>query len=204
MAKLDELRKKLKPGEVYRREDLARWSTSVDRHLKALQEDGTLQKMSQGLYYVPKESIFGTLPPDETKLVRAFLKEDHFLLTSLNAYNSLGVGTTQLYNERLVYNRKRHETVRWGNRIFSFRTKPDFPRKATEEFLLVDLVNNLDQLAEDQDMVLENVKVKIGTMDRGRMKRNLTSYGDMKTRKILTPLLAETQKSSNELFASSS
>lgn len=29
---------------------------------------------------------------DET-LIRAFLKDDHFYMASLNAYNSLGVGT---------------------------------------------------------------------------------------------------------------
>jgi hypothetical protein len=31
-----------------------------------------------------------------------------FLLTSPNAYNTLGVGTTQLYDKTVVYNHKRH------------------------------------------------------------------------------------------------
>lgn len=35
---------------AYRRADLARWSTSVDRHLKELVESGTLKKLSGGLY----------------------------------------------------------------------------------------------------------------------------------------------------------
>ena len=201
MTKLDKLRRNLKPGEIYRREDLTQWTTSVDRHLEALMEDGTLRKVAQGLYYVPKQSSFGTLPPDDVKLVRAFLKEDKFLLTSPNAYNSLGVGTTQLYNERVVYNRKRHGTVKWGNRTFSFRRKRDFPLKATEEFLLVDLVNNLDQLAEDQNRVLENVKAKVRLMDQRRMKRSLTEYGDVKTKKLLLPLLQKHQKSTHGLFA---
>ena len=59
MEQLDALKKKLRPGEVYRRADLQQWSKSVDRHLQELVKDGTLEKMSGGLYYVPAPSTFG-------------------------------------------------------------------------------------------------------------------------------------------------
>ena len=42
---LDLLKRHLRPGRVYRREDLLPWSHSVDRHLKELTVDGTLQKL---------------------------------------------------------------------------------------------------------------------------------------------------------------
>ena len=128
MAQLDELRRHLKRGEVYRRTDLTKWSKSVDRHLEELLEDGTLKKLSQGLYYFPKKSAFGDTPPEEEVLVRGFLKDDRFLLTSPNAYNSLGVGTTQLYNTRTVYNHKRHGQFSLGNRKFNFHLKHHFPK----------------------------------------------------------------------------
>jgi len=120
MKKVEELKKHLKPGMVYRRSDLTKWSNSVDRHLEALVKEGTLQKLSQGLYYFPKESVFGKTPPEEETLVRSFLKDDRFLLTSANAYNSLGVGTTQLYNQRMVYNHKRHGEFKLGNKNLLF------------------------------------------------------------------------------------
>jgi hypothetical protein len=189
MSKLYELKEKLKPGGVYRREDLAQWSKSVDRHLKELQEEGSLEKLSQGLYYVPWESAFGKTPPDEANLIRAFLKDNKYLLTSPNAYNSLGVGTTQLYNKRVVYNRKRHGVIRLGARTFNFMRKPDFPQRANVEFLLVDLINNLDQLAEDQSMVLDNVKAKVLLMNKSKLKKSIAKYGDVKTKKILNSLL---------------
>ena len=75
MAKLDQLKKHLKRGEVYRRSDLVQWSKSVDRHLEALVEGGTLQKLSQGLYYFPEESAFGNTPPEEETLIKSFLKD---------------------------------------------------------------------------------------------------------------------------------
>ncbi len=189
MTKVEELKKHLKRGKVYRRSDLVQWSKSVDRHLEALLEDGTLQKLSQGLYYYPEESAFGKTPPEEEALVRSFLKDDRFLLTSLNAYNSLGVGTTQLYNQRTVYNHKRHGEFQLGNKKFSFRVKPHFPKKATSEFLLVDLVNNLDTLAEDRQEVLKNVLGKVRIMDAKKLERSVQEYGNAKSKKIFAPLL---------------
>lgn len=191
MLKVNELKTHLRPGGVYRRTDLTKWSKAVDRHLDVLVKEGTLKKLSQGVYYYPKETSFGAAPPDEETLVRSFLKDDRFLLTSPNAYNSLHVGTTQLYNKRVVYNHKRHGDFKLGNRTFSFRIKPHFPKTMTEEFLLVDLVNNLETLAEDGREVLKNVASRAKNMDVKRLKRSVSEYGSVKTKKILQPILEQ-------------
>ncbi len=197
MAKLDELRKHLKKGEVYRRTDLTQWSKSVDRHLEALLKDGTLQKLSQGVYYYPEETAFGKTPPKEDVLVRSFLKDDRFLLTSPNLYNSLGVGTTQLYNLRKVYNHKRHGEFTLGNRKFDFQVKHHFPDKLTQEFLLVDLVNNLDRLAEDKQGVLKNVLKKAKTMDVRKLANSISLYGTAKTKRILASVVSNQNMSNH-------
>ena len=49
----------LQAGRVYRREDFARLSNAVDRHLRELVSTGVLKKLAQGLYYAPKQSNFG-------------------------------------------------------------------------------------------------------------------------------------------------
>ena len=189
MTKLNELKRHLKRGEVYRRTDLTQWSKSVDRHLDALLADGTLQKLSQGLYYYPDVTAFGQTPPEEEVLVRSFLKDDRFLLTSPNAYNSLGLGTTQLYNKRTVYNHKRHGEFELGNRKFVFCIKPHFPKKMTKEFLLVDLVNNLNKLAEDHKEILKNLPNKLRSMYMKKLKTSVQEYGNVKAKKILLPLV---------------
>jgi hypothetical protein len=51
MPQLDELKKHLKKGGIYRREDPMKWSKSVDRHLEELTFKGTLQKVSQSLLF---------------------------------------------------------------------------------------------------------------------------------------------------------
>ncbi|MBG6063551.1 hypothetical protein IWX83_003361 [Flavobacterium sp. CG_9.1] len=189
MNKLQELKKHLKRGKVYRRADLSKWSKSVDRHLDELVQEGTLQKLSQGLYYYPEVTVFGETPPEEVVLLRSFLKDKRFLVTSLNAYNSLGVGTTQLYNSKTVYNHKRHGDFNLGGMTFSFRVKPHFPLKATPEFLLVDLLNNLDQLAEDPKEVVSKVRLKAKTMDAKKLKKSLQEYGSVKAKKLLEPVI---------------
>jgi len=191
MNKLQELKKHLKRGKVYRRADLSKWSTSVDRHLDELLKEGTLQKLSQGLYFYPEVTVFGEVPPEEEVVVRSFLKDTRFLLTSFNAYNSLGVGTTQLYNQKTVYNHKRHGDFNLGGKTFSFRVKPHFPSKVTQEFLLVDLLNNLDQLAEDPKEVVSKVRFKAKSMDPKKLKKSLQEYGSAKAKKILEPVLSD-------------
>ena len=189
VSKLDELKRHLKKGKVYRRDELAKYSTSVDRHLALLLKDGTLKKVSRGLYYYPVETAFGTPPPEDEMLVKSFLKDDRFLLTSPNAYNGLGVGTTQLYNKRIVYNHKRHGDFKLGNRTFSFRIKPHFPHKLTAEFLIVELVNNLNTLAEDTTDVMRKVSDKMMTMDKKKLARSISEYGNVKTRKLLSDIV---------------
>lgn len=191
MSRLNQLKKHLRSGKVYRRADLEQWSNAVDRHLNELVEEGRLQKLSGGLYYCPKVSDFGVVPPKDEEVVEAFLKDDRFLLTSPNAYNSLGVGSTQLYNKTVVYNHKRHGKYRLGNREFEFKKKPHFPKSLTSEFLLVDLVNNLKHVAEDRDSLLSNVREKAAQFDPKRLKKAVQNYGGVAAKKAFAPVLEQ-------------
>mgnify|MGYP000287667813 FL=1 len=175
----------LRAGHVYRREDLARLSNAVDRHLRELVSMGKLQKLAQGLYHAPKKSHFGLLPPSDEQVVRGFLRDKDFLVFSPSAYNSVGLGTTQLYNQTLVYNHKRHGIFRLGKRQFDFRVKPRFPKKLTQEFLYVDLLNNLEELAEDRESVRSQARNKLPTFDATRLQHALDSFGNMATRKLV-------------------
>lgn len=188
MTQLTELKKHLKVGQIYRRSELLKLSKSIDRQLNELIKQGFLVKISRGMYYVTKNSAFGKVPPDEAVLVRSFLKDDRFLLVSPNFYNSLGVGTTQLYNKKVVYNHKRHGIFKLGNKDFEFQIKHHFPAKVTEEFLLVDLANNIDDLAEDRNEVLNKLLDKAAQMPPKKLKNAIMKYGNIKTKKLLKAL----------------
>lgn len=191
MKKLDELKAKLQPGRVYQRKGLARWSNAIDRHLKALLADGTLVKLSQGLYYYPKQTAFGEAPPEEKALISAFLNDDRFLITSPNVYNGLGIGETQLYNQTVVYNHKRHGQLTLGNRTFDFRKKFFFPLEPSREFLLVDLVNNLERVAADRTALLAAVQKKVASFDRATLTMAVRSYGGVAAKKFFAQILED-------------
>ncbi len=179
------LSRRLRAGKVYRRGDLAPASNAVDRHLKQLQDSGRLKKLAQGLYYVPRQSAFGSVPPRDSELVAAFLRDNEFLLLSPSSYNTLGLGATQLYNRTVVYNHKRHGRFKFGNRTFDFRMKPRFPNKLSSEFLLVDLLNNLDELAEERDELMRNAEAKSHQFDRQKLLKSASKFGTVATKKLI-------------------
>lgn len=93
-------------------------------------------------------------------------------------------GTTQLYDKTIVYNHKRHGEFQLGGRKFVFRMKPRFPRSLTKEFLLVDLVNNLDRLAGAKDEVLKHVMERAAVSNATRLRRAVREYGNERTKKL--------------------
>jgi len=189
MGRLDELKQHLTPGKVYRRADLTRWTTSVDRDLRKLLDAGELTKLSGGVYLRPKTTAFGRAPANDRDLVEAFLKDKRFLMLTPNVYNALGVGATQLYNETVVYNRKRHGRFKLGNRVYDLRMKPEFPAVATKEFLTVDLVNNLKRLTEDETQVLERIRTEARKLDQDALRQAAEDYGGVRAKKFFRDVL---------------
>jgi hypothetical protein len=61
-------------------------------------------------------------------------------------------------------NQKRHGTFDLGGRVYHFERRMNVPRKLSKEFLLVDLVNEVDQLAEDRDALLARVRENAGAI----------------------------------------
>jgi hypothetical protein len=179
------LRQHIQAGEVYRRSDLEYYSNAIDRHLVQLTKDGTLVKLNQGLYYAPKHSKFGLVPPDEQQLVARFLKNEDFLIVSPNSFNSLGLGLSQLYNTSWVYNHKRKGEFLLNGKLFEFKLKSAFPKSISKEFMLVDFLNNFDLLAEDQTQILAKLPNAIQNCKADELMKVTQQYGTGKTKRIL-------------------
>ena len=140
------------------------------------------------LYYSPRKFEFGESRVDEHELVKAFLKTV-FCPDLPECLNQLGIGTTQLYNKRVVYNQKRHGTFPLGNRMVTFERRMNVPRQLSPEFLLVDLVNELGDLAEDRDAVLSRVREKAKEMNSKKLSRAVSLYGKYSTQKKFQEML---------------
>jgi hypothetical protein len=175
----------LQPGTVYRRKDLLAQSRAVDRDLNLAVRSGDLYRAAQGLYYAPIRTVFGDVPPKDDVLVEKFLDDRHFLLLNPSYYNSLHLGTTQLYNQTMVYNHKRHGCFLLNNRQYDFRVKHRFPEALSMEFLWVDCLNNLDELAEDPEAILRNARNSLDHYDSPTLRQALDDYGSVATRRLV-------------------
>lgn len=179
----------IQKGKVYRRSDLEYYSTSIDRDLAALTNSGTLTKLQQGLYYAPRKSKFGMVPPNDRDLVEVFLKDQNFLLLSPNAYNTLGLGLTQLYNTTWVYNHKRVGEFELNGKLFAFFKKSAYPEKLTTEFLVIDLMNQMDRLAEDHNLAFEKLQQKVSEFNAVGLMEATQKYGTGATKRRIKALL---------------
>lgn len=181
----------LSPGELYSWDNLKEYSNSPGRDIKRLVDEGLLKKVGPGLYLVPKKGRFGDVPLTEAQLVGGFLKTDDFLMFSTTQYNALGLGLTQLKNEFVVYNHKRHETVFLAGRVFHFKRPNNFfPDKLTKEFLLLDLMNNIKSFGESEADLKEKVvsSVNSGEFNVELLLSLVNKYGKVGTRKFFDQL----------------
>jgi hypothetical protein len=192
VKKSDELRKRLVPGRVYRRADLAQWSNAIDRHLQELVKTRTLVEQSWGLYYCPKRTSSGEAPPDRQELVKVFLKDRRFLIIPREAYNPLRLGTLRISKEdTVVYNHKRHGMFVLGGHKYDFMLKPFFPDEITVEFLWVDLVNTVCARRRTKygQAILDILEEKGGRLDVRRLRNAVQTYGGVRAKKFFKDVL---------------
>ena len=191
---MEALRQHIKPGHVYRRSDLEYYSSAIDRHLVMLTKEESLVKLSQGVYYAPKSSKFGPVPPDDALLVESFLKDSDFLMIKPNMYNALGLGLTQLYNTTWVYNHKRKGEFKFNGKTFEFKIKSSFPNQLTKEFLLVDLLNNLNELAENQYQTTTSLSKNLSRFNNDELMRIAQQYSSSNSKKLLKLIYRKKKK----------
>ena len=187
MNAMNRIRNRMMPGEVYRRAELAQYSDSLDRDLRQLVDADEVRKLWRGVYYRPEVCFFGKAYPEFKKILAAFLGDDDFFMTSLNVYNSLDIGTTQLYNQHLVYTKKlRGQRKVFGQNCFFMNRK--FPKRPTLEFYYVDLFNNLEMLAEEQDQVKMYAIENIFELGFDKVRHAAHAYGKATTIKLFDQL----------------
>ncbi|MNL33977.1 hypothetical protein D3C87_1559170 [compost metagenome] len=94
-----------------------------------------------------------------------------------------------MYNSKSIYNHKKHEDVKLGNKVYQFRRKSKFPKQLSSEYLVIDLLNNLKSLEEDEQALLHNLKSRLQQFNKELLKKNADRYGSIKAKKIINELV---------------
>ncbi len=99
--------------------------------------------MSTTPEYVPIPSRFGPAPPAEEKILRAFFGGSPFLISGPSKWNVLGLGSTSLFAETLVYNTKRSGRFLFAGQWYLLR-RVLFPDDPSPEYFVIDLFQQHD------------------------------------------------------------
>jgi hypothetical protein len=149
--------------------------------VKRLVRSGELVPLAHGLFAHPKRGRFGIVPPGDEEMLRAFLDNTPFVLTGPDRWNALGLGTTAVFAEPLVYNKKRSGRFVLGGRAFQLR-RVAFPETPTPEWYAVDLLDHADQAGAARSDIVNALAraLAVGRLDRDRVTpailRDLTSF----------------------------
>lgn len=177
-------------GRVYRTHELSTWGGNPPRLAKRLVREGKLAQLAHGLFYAPRHSRFGGVPPTDEALMQAFLKGSPFVFTGPERWNALGLGTTAIFAKALVYNTKRSGEFTFSGQQFLLR-RVAFPESPPPEWFVVDLFENAAQAAtspEDLARALEKA-LRAGRFDHQRLLIMSTRYGSRRTQELIVTVI---------------
>lgn len=116
MALATEIRnqiKQLPEGKTFGYDDLhiaKEDYTTAAKVLERLQKEGLIKKVSKGVFYKPKQTVFGELKPDYSELLRPYLFENNKRVayeTGTSLYNRLGLTTQMAFRIKIASRGKR-------------------------------------------------------------------------------------------------
>jgi hypothetical protein len=149
-------------------------------------QTGKLVPLARGLFTRPKRSRFGDVPPSDEEVLRAFLDDTPFVFTGPDRWNALGLGTTAVFAEPLVYNHKRSGRFVLGGRAFQLR-RVAFPEAPPPEWYVVDLLEHARQAGASRGDIAKSLARALvsGRFDPERLRSMAERYATQSTRDFI-------------------
>lgn len=183
----------LEPGKVYRTGDLSQWGANPTRLARRLLREGRLRRLGQGLFYCPRPSRFGLVPPADEEILQGFLGDGSFVITGPPIWNALGLGATAVFPLVLAYNGKRSGEFRLGGRRFMLR-RVRYPVRPRLEWFVVDLIEHHAMAGVSLAEIEESLAVALagGRFDRLTLFEAADEYGTASTRALVSRCVGST------------
>ena len=118
--KIEKQINKIKEGTTFKYQQLSIESSEYSAATKAIErfiEKGIIKRVSTGVFYKPKQTIFGELKPNEEELLKPYLFQHNkrvAYITGTSLYNRMGL-TTQIPKNIKIASRDKRITVSVGN-----------------------------------------------------------------------------------------
>lgn len=143
--------------------------------LSRLVADGSIQKIAKGRYYKPKQTVFGTLKPPVTEVVKDLLERNGRLvgyMTGTAAFAQLGL-TTQITSSITIGTNKYRRPLKRGEYTVSFLVQPNAITQENIPLLLIlDALKLLREIpATSPDDCVRGVGRLIAVLSEGDRER---------------------------------
>jgi hypothetical protein len=154
---------KLAEGTTFKYEQLAIERQEFSAATKAIERliaKGVIKRISTGIFYKPKKTVFGELKPNEEEILKPYLFEKGkriAYITGTSLFNRLGL-TTQIPKSIKIASRKKRITVSNGSVIAT--PVKSYVDVSDQNFYLLELLDVLKDFKKIPDLDI-NATIKI-------------------------------------------
>jgi len=173
--KIEKKIKKLKEGTTFKYQQLSIESSEYSAAAKAIErliEKGIIKRVSTGVFYKPKQTVFGELKPNEEELLKPYLFQNNkriAYITGVSLYNRMGL-TTQVPRNIKIASRDKRITVSVGN--IKGNPVKSYVDVTDKNFSLLEILDALKDFKKIPDLdknsgikIISNQLKKLGTIE---------------------------------------
>jgi predicted transcriptional regulator of viral defense system len=199
--KIEEKLKTIKEGETFtykelliKKEDYQSAAKSIERLIKK----GTIKRISPGLFFKPKQTVFGELLPKEEEILKPYLYKNGSriaYITGIYLYNKLGL-STQIPQTIKIASRNKEIKVNKSNlKIKPAKSYVDVTSKNYQYLEILDAIKDFKKIpdlgTENGIKILLNILKELNQEESKKIIKYSLEYPP-RTRALLGALLEET------------
>lgn len=167
----------LSPGTLFTYDDLGVANDqflAASKILSRLVGSGKIKRYQKGVYYLPKQTIFGELKPDNSQLLKLYLYQNNTpvaYITGTTLYNQLGL-TTQVSNVIRLASLDKTIKVNKGNLIIKpAKSYAPISKKNIPLLQILDVVKDFKSIPDgNRETIIRFLQNKITTFSAKELK----------------------------------
>jgi len=198
--KIEEKLKTIKEGEIFTYEDLCIEKNeypSAAKSIERLIKKGIIKRISSGLFFKPKQTVFGELLPKEEEILKPYLYKNGKLIayiTGIYLYNKLGL-TTQIPQTIKIASREKEIKINKSNlKVKPAKSYVDVTNKNFQYLEILDAIKDFKKIpdlnTETGIRILSNILRELKKDNLNKIIKYSLKYPP-RTRALLGALLEE-------------
>ena len=146
-------------GDLYRKKFSEQMSaTAFMKAISRLSKAGEIERVSKGIYCIPKKNRFGTILPSDKEIVDLFTGKNNGIIVGYELYNSTGV-STQVSKRISAYSSLIDEKIKQIGNVSIQKYDLEYTDEAKSVICIMELLNNYKKIQDiDHSAFLRNIE----------------------------------------------